>query len=215
MGRPRSARAHSKVIDAALGLFAERGVDATSMDAIAEASGVSKATIYKHWPDKGALCMEVMVHLACGDQPRPVPDSGDTRADLIAALAEPLRPCNPDLRARIMPHLTAHAMRDPAFGEAWRARIFDPPRALLSQLLHRAIGRGELPLDLDIEHAVSLLLGPMMYYNMMKRMRAEVPEDQPRRVVEAFWRAHAIAPPPARARPPRSKERAKPASGSA
>ena len=37
-------------------LFSERGIDATSMDAIAETSGVSKATIYKHWQDKDALC---------------------------------------------------------------------------------------------------------------------------------------------------------------
>ena len=48
MPRTRSADAHRKVLDAALELFAERGIDATSMDAIAEASGVSKATIYKH-----------------------------------------------------------------------------------------------------------------------------------------------------------------------
>ena len=60
MARPRSAQAHKKVLDAAVQLFSERGIDATSMDAIAEASGVSKATIYKHWQDKDALCLEVM-----------------------------------------------------------------------------------------------------------------------------------------------------------
>ena len=52
MGRPRSEQAHVRVLEAAAGLFADQGIDATSMDAIAEASGVSKATIYKHWPDK-------------------------------------------------------------------------------------------------------------------------------------------------------------------
>jgi AcrR family transcriptional regulator len=211
MGRPRSARAHKQVIDAALALFAERGVDATSMDAIAEASGVSKATIYKHWPDKGALCIEVMTHLACRDQPPPVPDSGDTRADLIAALAGPPESRDLNLRSRIMPHLTAYAMRDPSFGEAWRARIFDPPRVLLVQVLRRGIARGEFPLDLDLDLAASLLLGPMMYGHVMRRMRAEVPDDHPRRVVDAFWKAHAIALPPA----PRPKKRAKPAPGSA
>ncbi len=55
MVRPRSAQAHKKVLDAAVQLFSDRGIDATSMDAIAETSGVSKATIYKHWPDKDAL----------------------------------------------------------------------------------------------------------------------------------------------------------------
>ena len=60
MARPRSSEAHDKVLRAALDLFAERGIDATSMDAITQASGVSKATIYNHWSDKEALLMEVM-----------------------------------------------------------------------------------------------------------------------------------------------------------
>ncbi|HMV48309.1 MAG TPA: helix-turn-helix domain-containing protein, partial [Blastocatellia bacterium] len=60
MARPRSAQAHEQVLEAALRLFAERGIDATSMDAIAEASGVSKATIYKHWADKNTLCLEAL-----------------------------------------------------------------------------------------------------------------------------------------------------------
>ena len=40
--------------------MAERGVEGSSMDAIAEASGVSKATIYKHWADKDALLLEMV-----------------------------------------------------------------------------------------------------------------------------------------------------------
>ena len=71
MGRPRSALAHKKVLNAAVELFSERGIDATSMDAIAETAGVSKATIYKHWPDKDSLCLEVMGNLHGLDEKRP------------------------------------------------------------------------------------------------------------------------------------------------
>ena len=45
MVRRRSPRVHERVLEAALALFAERGMVGTSMDAIAEASSVSKATI--------------------------------------------------------------------------------------------------------------------------------------------------------------------------
>src|SRR5438034_7845011 len=115
MPRIRSARAHEQVLIAAQELFSERGIDGASMDAVAEASGVSKATIYKHWPDKDALCLEAMAHLCGQDQPPPVFDSGDVRADLIALLShEPPRPY-PDLQARIMPHLMAYAARNPTF----------------------------------------------------------------------------------------------------
>jgi len=41
MSRPRSTEAHDKVVHTALVLFGERGIDATSMDAIARASGVN------------------------------------------------------------------------------------------------------------------------------------------------------------------------------
>ena len=85
MARTPSLRAHASVLAAALELFCERGIDTTSMDAIAEKSGVSKATIYKHWSDKAALCLDVLAKLHEVDD-RPVFDSGDIRADLEAVL---------------------------------------------------------------------------------------------------------------------------------
>src|ERR1700749_3190192 len=109
MARPRSTLAHKKVVDAAVELFSERGIDATSMDAIAETSGVSKATIYKHWPDKDRLCLEVMGHLHGLDEEPPVFDSGDYRADLIAQLQHQPAPDRKALREKIAPHVIAYA----------------------------------------------------------------------------------------------------------
>src|SRR5438128_12352209 len=63
MPRARSESAHLKVLEAAIELVAAHGVDATSMDAIARRSGVSKATIYKHWKDKDALLLELLGHI--------------------------------------------------------------------------------------------------------------------------------------------------------
>jgi AcrR family transcriptional regulator len=87
MARQKLAHAHGKVLEAALDLLADRGIDATSRDAIAAASGASQATIDKHWPDKDALCLEVLSHLHGLDPEPPVLDTGDLRADLIAQLS--------------------------------------------------------------------------------------------------------------------------------
>jgi AcrR family transcriptional regulator len=195
MARPRSAHAHGQVLDAALALFAARGIDATSMDAIAEASGVSKATIYNHWPDKDTLCLEAMVHLLGSDQPRPVCDSGDVRADMIALLSYQPPHQRHDLRMRLMPHLWAYAARNPSFGKAWRERVFEPPRAQLTQLLERAIAQGQLPRSLDHPLALALLLGPLMYCRIWERMQGQAPANLAEQVVAAFWKAQAIAPP--------------------
>ncbi len=86
MPRTLSESAHNKAIHATLKLVAKHGVDGTSMDAIAASSGVSKATLYKHWSDKEKLLLEVMCTVA-GLNKRPTFDTGDTRADIIAVLA--------------------------------------------------------------------------------------------------------------------------------
>jgi AcrR family transcriptional regulator len=179
------------VLDAALKLFAERGIDATSMDAIAHASGVSKATIYKHWPDKDALCLEALARVHARDAGQADVDSGDLRADLVAVLSRRPPKQYDELRMRIMPHLMAYAARNPAFGRSWQARVFEPPRAELTRALERAVERGELPRTLDIDLAIALLLGPMMYGHLLKRMTKGMPERLPERVVDAFMKASA------------------------
>jgi AcrR family transcriptional regulator len=189
MVRPRSARAHGDVLDAALALFADRGIDATSMDAIAQASGVSKATIYKHWSDKNALCLEVLARIHGRDARPPDFDSGDLRADLAAVISRQPPERHADLRMRLMPHLMAYAARNPAFGKAWQACVFEPPRAELARALALGIARGQLPRALNVDLAIALLLGPMMYGHLLKRMHKETPGDLPELVVDAFMKA--------------------------
>ena len=151
-GRPRRARAHHSVLDATVALFAERGIDGTSMDAIARASGVSKATIYKHWPNKDALALEMLDHLHRLDD-WPETQSRDVVADITALLARRPSPRTAALRARIMPHLMAYAARHEGFHKAWRARLLEPTRERLTRLLHRAIAEGRLPLGFDCDVA--------------------------------------------------------------
>ena len=50
-------------------------------------SGVSKATIYKHWPDKEALCLEVLMHIHGHEAQPPEVDTGDLRTDLVTVLS--------------------------------------------------------------------------------------------------------------------------------
>ena len=89
MSRKPSADAHQKVLKAALELIADRGVEGTSMDAIAERSGVSKATIYNHWANKEALLIEVMLFVNGLDRIPPDPDTGDPCRDIAIVLGCP------------------------------------------------------------------------------------------------------------------------------
>jgi AcrR family transcriptional regulator len=199
MARPPSARAHQQVLDSALELFAQRGIDATSMDAISEASGVSKATIYKHWTHKDALCMEAFVR-AHGVDDLPRFDSGNLRQDLIAFLEYRTPEQHAQMFQRLMPHFAAYATRNPQFRNAWKTRAMEPPRKRLRELLERGVKNGELRRDLNIEVGIALLLGPMMYRFAVYSMAADLPKDLPRLVVDSFLMGHAVQSPGAGAK---------------
>jgi AcrR family transcriptional regulator len=194
MARPRSAQAHNKVLMAAVELFSERGIDATSMDAIAEASGVSKATIYKHWPDKDALSLEVMGYLHGLDEEPPVFDSGDFRADLIAQLQYQPATDRKALRERMVPHMIAYASRNQVLGVAWRARVIEPARVALTNIIRRGERRGVLRHGIDPEVGIALLLGPMMYRHIFgQKAGQKVPKDLEVQVADAFLAAFGAA----------------------
>jgi AcrR family transcriptional regulator len=194
MARTRSATAHEKVIWAAAELFAERGMEGASMDAIAEASTVSKATIYKHWADKDALLLEVMEAIN-GLKTRPAFDSGDIRKDMTDVLAY-RPPEHAELRARMLPHFMAYSAKHVEFGAIWRKRVMDPPRRELTRLLSAAAKSMQLEV-VDLDLALAQLIGPIMYWYVFLRRSDESPRDLAESVVDAFWRAFAPpAPPP-------------------
>jgi AcrR family transcriptional regulator len=176
-------------LDAALQLLADHGVDATSMDAVAKYSGVSKATIYKHWADKDALLLDVMAE-ANGLHSRPSFDTGNTRADMIAVLSY-RPPENAELRERIMPHFMAYSARNMSFGTAWRNMVMEPPRRELKLLMKSGIEKQELSPNLDVDLSLALLLGPIIYWNVFLKKSSVDPKRLAEGVVDAFWVAFA------------------------
>ncbi len=65
-GRPKDLEKRAAILDAAKALFPARGYDGVSMDAIAQAAGVSKLTVYSHYQDKDTLFVEA-VKAKCED----------------------------------------------------------------------------------------------------------------------------------------------------
>jgi len=198
MVRPRSQHAHDSVLRAALDLFAERGIEATSMDLIAQTSLVSKATIYNHWPNKEALLIEVMLFVNGLDREPEDVDSGDLCQDMATVLSR--RPPDEfdEARRRMMPTLIAYSATHREFGEAWRHRVMEPPRQSLKRIIRRGIKRGELPSTIDLELSMALLLGPLMYRHIFHDDTHPDAHDIGPEVARAFWKAFAIKKEPAK-----------------
>ena len=198
-------RAHDAVLKATLRLIADRGIDVTSVDAIAEASGVSKATIYKHWRTKEELCLEAIGRV---DGQVPVFDSADPRSDLVELLRHFAQARQPENVGTLWSRIVGYASGNPAFGSALRARFDEPRRAQASRLVRRAIFQGQLRGDLDVDIAPDILFGPILHRRFST---SNLPADLPEKVVEAFWKAN--APGPARSSPKTSSRKQRPFRG--
>ena len=84
MARTRSERAHHDVVEAAAAVLGRVGVAGFTIDEVVTRSGVAKSTIYRWWPNRQALLLDVAHSLLT---PAATPNSGNTRDDLIAYLS--------------------------------------------------------------------------------------------------------------------------------
>jgi AcrR family transcriptional regulator len=182
VARTLSAGFHQKVLEAATRLIGERGIEGASMDAIAGLAGVSKATVYKHWKDKDALCVDVVNRL------RLVPPqfrSGSPRRDLLSLLTHLALAGKPARLLSILPGIVSYAAANPGFAQAMRQSSMGPAETRLTRILDEAMAKGVVRPELNREIALSMLLGPILHSRLI---RGTVPPDLPAEVVDSFWR---------------------------
>jgi AcrR family transcriptional regulator len=161
-GRPRSEAARRAILDAAAELLLTHGLATVSMDTLAERAGVSKATIYRWWPTKETLALDALYTEWAAARPR-TSDTGSLRGDLLALLRPWVRRVGTRPYARIMAALITQAHTDPAFAAEYHQRFFEPRRDQARALFQRAIKRGEIPPDTDIDVALDLIYGPLYH----------------------------------------------------
>ena len=129
-GRPRSERARQAILQAAGELLLTGAGGEVSMDALAAHAGVSKATIYRWWPDKEALALDALYEQWAdrGDAP---PDRGSLRGDLLALLRPWARLVRSRPYAPVIGAFITKAHNDPAFAEStspgWSGRAATGP----------------------------------------------------------------------------------------
>src|ERR1700683_3103501 len=85
IGRPRDVRADRAILEATLQLMAERGVRDLRMEDVADRAGVGKATIYRRYRSKDQLVSDAIATLVSEIA---IPDTGSTRADLMALMTQ-------------------------------------------------------------------------------------------------------------------------------
>jgi AcrR family transcriptional regulator len=150
------------ISDAFFAELASVGYAKLSLEAVAKRAGAGKAAIYRRWSSKQDMAIALISNLVV-DTPEPA-DSGTLRGDLRAFLAEVAEAlCHP-LASKIVPDLIAEGSRNHELGRALLTTVRDPRRARATRMLRRAVERGELPADLDLDIALDLLAGPLYWH---------------------------------------------------
>ena len=160
IGRPREERADRAILAATRELMAEVGVRDLRMDDVAARAGVGKATIYRRHRSKDELIATAVAALVSEIT---VPETGSTRADLLALMRAAVDVYSGSVEAGVMPSLIDAMHRNAELTRLVREGFLAGRRAALCAVLERGVERGDLRADLDLDLALDVLGGPLFY----------------------------------------------------
>ncbi len=159
-GRPRSEASRGAIIAAANKLLRSVGLRRMTVEAVAELSGVGKATIYRWWSSKGTLALDA--YLEDMRSKVIVPDTGDGFEDLRLH-AEAVIQFYTGAEGRIFAAFVAEAQSDPHLAEEFQTRFLKHRRAAVNSIFQRGVVRGEFRNDIDPDVAMDLIFAPIIY----------------------------------------------------
>jgi AcrR family transcriptional regulator len=158
----RSERSRQAILTAAADLLGEVGYTKLAVEAIAARAGVGKQTIYRWWPDKGAVVLDAYLALVQAGEDLTFPDSGDLEADLRLVLRSTVESmADPAFEKRYRALLTA-IQDDHKLAAALRDRLLTPWLDATKERLRAAQRAGQIG-DIDLDVAAELVYGPVYY----------------------------------------------------
>lgn len=155
-GRPRDPETDAKITRAASELLLLRGFDKTTVDEVAARAGVGKATVYRRWPSKEDLAFAAMQSLYSDEFPEA--DTGSIEGDLTATYGSIIAFVNTDTGASFLRMSIMESIRDERIAALYRAST-ERREEVARRTFERAIERGEVRADIDMDMAVQWLGG--------------------------------------------------------
>jgi AcrR family transcriptional regulator len=159
-GRQRSLEAEASILKAALDLLARKTLREVTADAIARRAGVSKATIYKWWPNKNLVALDA--YLGGMTERVVMPDTGSAEMDFAVQLKSVTAFYKSPL-GRLFCQFIAEGQSDPGFLALFRERFLYARRDAARVMWRRGVERGEIRKEIDSEIVLDLIYGPMVF----------------------------------------------------
>jgi AcrR family transcriptional regulator len=157
-GRPRSEQARQAILRTTLKILGKNGFSDFKIEEVAARASVGKATVYRWWPNKGALIADAFA--SSTTRKLRFPDTGSVYADMSQQMRQLIKVFR-SRRGRIVSAILAAGQSDKDLIEAFRERFLWPRRREAYATLRRGIERGELRRDLDPDLLLDSLYGPI------------------------------------------------------
>lgn len=167
----RSKHSHRAVLRAAEELLGERGYANITIEAIAARAGVGKTTIYRWWPAKASIYMELYTELATATLP-PL-DTGSLEGDLRELLRGAFALFRSTVAGLAVAGIIAEAQSNPDVARMLREDFAPSRRRINVEILERAVRRGEISAGISTEVVSDMITGAAWYCVLVGRSLAE------------------------------------------
>jgi AcrR family transcriptional regulator len=166
-GRPPRSEAvsHEQIIDVVFQLMRERPLDDVSIEEIAQRAGVGKPTIYKWWPNKAALVLDMFKERVVPHFPL---DSTATAEEAIRQQAKELVRLLNGTFGKVSAQIIAEGQSDPAVIAGYRKHYVRPRRDLTIPVIERGYATGEFKRRVEPDLLIDMIYGPI-YYRLLVR----------------------------------------------
>lgn len=166
LGRKRDHTLDARIIEAAIDILAEVGFDSMTMDMVAARAKSGKATVYRRWSSKAELVRDALIWMSRSSvELENLPDTGALRSDLLALL-KPYSTEHSERKFRVLAGLGSFFPEHQDLAEESTAGIFEPWTDLNRTLMQRAVERGEISPQADIETACEIIIAMTYYYSL-------------------------------------------------
>jgi AcrR family transcriptional regulator len=157
---PRLSRTREAVLSATAQLLREGGLGAATIDAIRDRSGISKTTIYKHWPNRLSVAIDAFADRLALDTV--LPDTGTARDDLTQQIRTVSAFYSSPVGS-VFAALLSQAAQDQDARSWLETRLDGSRQHGIDVLWQKAVLRGEVRSDLTANLAFDILFGPLMW----------------------------------------------------
>jgi AcrR family transcriptional regulator len=164
-GRPRNEATRVAILATTMEMLQHSPLQVITIEAIAKAAGVSKATIYRWWPSKVSVVIDAFIehHIVKTPMRRDLPPT-----ESIALHMRSLIQQYDGFPGRVVAQILAEGQSDPEVLREWRERFYYGRRAVVREMMEEWKRQVRPAQDIDLEFLMDMIYAPI-YQRLLLR----------------------------------------------